>query len=72
MAFEALANYSQVIPKEEDAHDVLNDQRGLDKDGKMISYTYNADRVVGNGSFGVVFAATVAETGNIVAIKKVL
>ena len=39
---------------------------------KKVSYTYNAERVVGNGSFGVVFAATVAETGNLVAVKKVL
>ena len=39
---------------------------------KNVSHTYNADRVVGNGSFGVVFAATIAETGNIVAVKKVL
>ena len=42
------------------------------KGQKNISHTYNADRVVGNGSFGVVFAATIAETGNIVAVKKVL
>ena len=33
--------------------------------------TYNADRVCGNGSFGVVFQATRAETGEVVAIKKV-
>lgn len=33
---------------------------------------FSADRVIGNGSFGVVFEATVAETGEIVAIKKVL
>lgn len=50
----------------------------------QTSFTYNADRVVGNGSFGVVFQvgkatcfnklfskATVAETGEVVAIKKV-
>ena len=35
------------------------------------SFTYNADRVIGNGSFGVVFQASVAETGEVVAIKKV-
>jgi glycogen synthase kinase 3 beta len=38
--------------------------------GKTISYS--ADRIIGNGSFGVVFQATVVETGEIVAIKKVL
>jgi len=41
------------------------------KANKNTSFTYNADRVVGNGSFGVVFQATVAETGEDVAIKKV-
>ncbi len=37
----------------------------------MSTFTYNADRVIGNGSFGVVFQASVAETGEVVAIKKV-
>jgi len=37
----------------------------------QTSFTYNAERVVGNGSFGVVFQATVNETGEKVAIKKV-
>lgn len=34
--------------------------------------SYSAVRVIGNGSFGVVFQATVGETGETVAIKKVL
>mmetsp|Transcript_8590 Transcript_8590/g.16864 ORF Transcript_8590/g.16864 Transcript_8590/m.16864 type:complete len:377 (+) Transcript_8590:526-1656(+) len=34
--------------------------------------TYNADRVVDKGTFGTVYLATVAETGEQVAIKKVL
>eukprot|EP00611_Tribonema_gayanum_P002020 TRINITY_DN114_c1_g1_i4.p1 TRINITY_DN114_c1_g1~~TRINITY_DN114_c1_g1_i4.p1 ORF type:complete len:369 (+),score=147.01 TRINITY_DN114_c1_g1_i4:155-1108(+) len=34
--------------------------------------SYNAERIIGNGSFGVVFQATVVETGEVVAIKKVL
>jgi serine/threonine protein kinase len=38
---------------------------------KPTAFTYNADRVVGNGSFGVVFQATVNETQETVAIKKV-
>jgi glycogen synthase kinase 3 beta len=33
---------------------------------------YSTERVVGNGSFGVVFQATCLETGETVAIKKVL
>eukprot|EP00850_Spirogloea_muscicola_P007422 SM000037S13557 [mRNA] locus=s37:603789:606690:+ [translate_table: standard] len=37
---------------------------------KTISYS--AERVVGNGSFGVVFQATCIESGETVAIKKVL
>lgn len=42
-----------------------------EKDGKQpISYT--ADRVIGHGSFGVVYQATATQTGETVAIKKVL
>jgi glycogen synthase kinase 3 beta len=36
------------------------------------AHTYNATRVVGNGSFGVVYQASEAESGDTVAIKKVL
>ena len=35
-----------------------------------ISYT--AEKVIGHGSFGVVFLARVEETGEVVAIKKML
>jgi glycogen synthase kinase 3 beta len=38
---------------------------------KQQSMTYNAEKIIGNGSFGVVFKATIAETGETVAIKKV-
>ncbi|GBG24729.1 Protein kinase shaggy [Hondaea fermentalgiana] len=34
--------------------------------------SYSAEKVIGNGSFGVVFRAVVAQTGEVVAIKKVL
>eukprot|EP00798_Chlamydomonas_sp_ICE-L_P014925 gene14925-20978_t len=36
------------------------------------TFNYSTDRIVGNGSFGVVFQATCLETGETVAIKKVL
>ena len=39
---------------------------------KKYSISYAAERVIGNGSFGVVYQATVIETGETVAIKKVL
>ena len=36
------------------------------------SYSYTAERVIGNGSYGVVYRALAAETQEVVAIKKVL
>ncbi len=39
------------------------------RDGNI---TYTADRVIGNGSFGVVFQATMNGSNEVVAIKKVL
>ncbi|KAH8094334.1 protein kinase [Aureococcus anophagefferens] len=39
-------------------------------DGQTLRF--NAERIIGNGSFGVVFRASVVETGEVVAIKKVL
>ena len=59
----------------------LEDEKKTKKDKKeekkvshtkpKTSLTYNAERVIGNGSFGVVYQARVAETGETVAIKKV-
>ena len=51
----------------------------MNKEKNVSNFTYNADRVVGNGSFGVVFQATVVVLGvpwtnqnnEVVAIKKV-
>lgn len=42
------------------------------KSGEKQAISYAAERVIGNGSFGVVYQATVIETGETVAIKKVL
>lgn len=42
------------------------------KTGEKQAISYAAERVIGNGSFGVVYQATVIETGETVAIKKVL
>jgi serine/threonine protein kinase len=39
---------------------------------QLQTVSYTAECVIGSGSFGVVFKAKVAETGEIVAIKKVL
>lgn len=40
--------------------------------GSEQTISYSAERIIGNGSFGVVFQAAVVETGEVVAIKKVL
>merc|ERR1719392_408835 len=40
-------------------------------DKGKASFTYNAERVLGSGSFGIVYQAQVVETGESVAIKKV-
>ena len=42
------------------------------QDGKRKTINYSAERVIGSGSFGIVFLAKVFETGESVAIKKVL
>ena len=39
---------------------------------KSAAISYAAERVIGNGSFGVVYQASTIETGETVAIKKVL
>lgn len=44
---------------------------GLKVSPDVVGHTYAADKVIGNGSFGVVYQAHVVETGEMVAIKKV-
>lgn len=51
-------------------------KEGLHKKNKEIEdeemkTTYTAEKVIGNGSFGVVYQARVQETGEVVALKKV-
>lgn len=41
-----------------------------EKNGET-NYTYTATQIIGSGSFGVVYQAQIAETGEMVAIKKV-
>lgn len=55
-------------------HGVAKGQVSVSKgaSGSKPSISYAAERVIGNGSFGVVYQATVVETGETVAIKKVL
>lgn len=43
-----------------------------DQQQQQQNISYSAQRIIGNGSFGVVFEARVVETGKVVAIKKVL
>jgi glycogen synthase kinase 3 beta len=49
----------------------LPTEEKIDKKDEEKSYTYTATEIIGSGSFGVVYQATVSETGEIVAIKKV-
>merc|ERR1719215_413024 len=52
-------------------NDLNNKQEDASKSGGKASFTYNAERVLGSGSFGIVYQAQVVETGESVAIKKV-
>ena len=54
----------------EDEADIKDDPNKHKQPKHSISYA--AERVIGNGSFGIVYQATVIETGETVAIKKVM
>jgi len=56
--------------QKDDSQVESQDRRTSNKPKHSISYA--AERVIGNGSFGVVYQATAIETGETVAIKKVL
>ena len=51
--------------------DINTSLQRLSLNDKSGNHTYTSDKVVGNGTFGVVYQATNAETGEKVAIKKV-
>jgi glycogen synthase kinase 3 beta len=57
-----MADTTSTTPMPDDAKSPLTEQ----------NISYSAERIIGNGSFGVVFEAKVVETGEVVAIKKVL
>ncbi len=42
------------------------------RDGKQDVLSYDAQKMIGHGSFGAVFQANIVETNEVVAIKKVL
>jgi serine/threonine protein kinase len=59
---KSMADATSTTPMPDDAKSPLTEQ----------NISYSAERIIGNGSFGVVFEAKVVETGEVVAIKKVL
>jgi len=59
------------INKNKDSKTNLN-ENNLNTKFQENNYTYTATQVIGSGSFGVVYQAIIVETGEVVAIKKVL
>ncbi len=49
-----------------------NNGQSTQQQQQAENISYSAERIIGNGSFGVVFEAKVVETNEVVAIKKVL
>merc|ERR1719343_1375321 len=56
--------YSASVPAEEE-------QQSSSQQVPEPECTYNAERVIGNGTFGIVYSAHIVETDETVAIKKV-
>jgi len=53
----------------QNTHTLASSER---KDGDLSTVSYDAQKMIGHGSFGAVFLAIIVETGEQVAIKKVL
>ena len=51
--------------------DLFRKEQNPKKNKVETVMTYSAEKVIGNGSFGVVYQARVQETGEVVALKKV-
>ena len=57
---------------EPDAGKVITVLANDGKTGEAIELSYSNNKVIGNGSFGVVFQAKLIPSGDYAAIKKVL
>ncbi|KAF8977930.1 regulator of ime2, partial [Haplosporangium bisporale] len=71
MASEAPINGVK-ISGESDPHKVIKVMANEGKSGEPFELAYTNCKVVGNGSFGVVFQAKIVGSGDDAAIKKVL
>mmetsp|Transcript_130517 Transcript_130517/g.237337 ORF Transcript_130517/g.237337 Transcript_130517/m.237337 type:complete len:384 (+) Transcript_130517:98-1249(+) len=68
---DRVSSEMQRIPKNLSEGAKPESQGGSGESNRRASFTYNAERVLGSGSFGIVYQAQVVETGESVAIKKV-
>jgi len=63
--------------REKDDNKISDNKQSMSKkeskgnEDKEMNFTYTATQIIGSGSFGVVYQATVSETTEVVAIKKV-
>jgi glycogen synthase kinase 3 beta len=64
------SNLNSTVARRDSGSSSINTKNNAALGEQKISYS--AERVIGNGSFGVVFEARVVETDEVVAIKKVL
>lgn len=66
------SNTNEIGARSRRAQSDNNMRKDKSSEGRSETINYDAQRMVGHGSFGAVFQARVVETGDIVAIKKVL